>query len=523
MKRYILALTLAALLGGACSSKLEIAPPSNVTDEQIKILLTKDPDQVLAPMIADQENRWAVGQQNYASYTTWQCFGLAQCMKGNDMVHYNHEMFMNDYKLRDYREANGAFNAYYWEFLYRNVYLANQVLKLIDDEMLTETAIGKKLKQYKAAAMTLRAYAYLYLMWIYTDDILAGSAKLGLPIRVPVDGEVSLDPVDRSPSADCWSLIVTDLVDAVRLFKESGMSYADKTDDVDVLVADALLCRAAITTGEWDKVISAANEIYTTLGGWNLMNEAQYVGGPDTRNGFLSLSANTEKILGWDYSKTYHSGVFNGSSFAGWMNIYGGGYGGQYAQSFQAIDSRLYDQISDNDYRKKNFLPNDISYTYVGTGTVEAAPVTLRKYFNQKFGTALSPDGKLGGGTGNYLQDEVVIRTSEILLLKAEAQYRSGDESGARATLNDLASARGADAVTETGDALFKRIQLESRIELWGENGTEYYNNKRWNIGVDRTGSENHTEYPVVQPGVAFTWQIPVSETNYHPSMEQNP
>lgn len=523
MKKYILIWALAAVAGVSCSKKLEIAPPSNVTDEQIKVLLTKNPDQVLAPMIADQENRWAVGQYNYASHTTWQCYNLAQCMKGNDMVHFNHEMFMNDYKLLDYREANGYFNAWYWEFLYRNVYLANQVLKLIEDGMLTDTPVGKKLKQYKAAGLTLRAFAYIYLMWIYTDDPLVGTSKLGLPIRVPVKGEVSLDPVDRSPSADCWNLVITDLTEAVRLFKESGMSYKAKNDDVDVMVANALLCRAAITTGQWDKVVGAANEIYSTLGGWKLMSEEEYVGAPDKLNGFLSQALNSEKILSWDYSKTYHSGVFNGTSFAGWMNIYGGGYGGQYGQAFQAIDSRLYNQMADGDYRKKNFLSKDISYTYMGTGTVVASPVTLRKYFNQKFGTALSVDGKPDGATGNYLQDEIIIRTSEILLLKAEAQFRGGDEPGARTTLSELTAARGAAAVTESGDALFKRIQLESRIELWGENGTEYYNNKRWGLGVNRTGSENHTEYPAVQPGVAFTWQIPVSETNYHPTMPQNP
>ena len=523
MKKYILILILAVLTCASCSQKLEVAPPSNVTDEQIKELLKEDPDQVLAPMVSSIIDRLAVGEQNYASYTTWQCFNLAQSMKGNDLVHLNNdEFYMNDYRLRDYRESSVTYNGWYWDFLYRNVYLANQILKLIDDETLTDTEVGRKMKQYKASGLTLRAFSYIYLMWIYADDYLVGNAKLGIPMYAPKDGEVSLDPVERSTSEAVWTAVVTDLVNAVQLFKEAKINPLTATNDIDLLVADALLARAAISAGQWDKVIAAADDVRNTMGGWNLMNEDQYVGGPMKRNGFCSLQNNTEKILGWDCEKTYHNGVFNGTSFAGWMNIYGAGYGGQYAQTFHAIDSRLYDQISDNDYRKKNFLSGDILYTYVGSGTSEAAPVRLRKYFNQKFGTALSSDGTLKG-KGNYLQDEVILRTSEVLLLKAEAQYRAGDENGARTTLEELTTARGASPVTETGDALYKRIQLESRIELWGENGSEYYNNKRWGKGVDRTGSENHSQFPVVQPGTAFTWQIPTSEVNYNPSIQQNP
>ena len=35
-------------------------------------------------------------------------------------------------------------------------------------------------------------------------------------------------------------------------------------------------------------------------------------------------------------------------------------------------------------------------------------------------------------------------------------------------------------------------VQLQTRIEMWLENGREFYNNKRWNIPVDRSSSKNH-------------------------------
>lgn len=73
------------------------------------------------------------------------------------------------------------------------------------------------------------------------------------------------------------------------------------------------------------------------------------------------------------------------------------------------------------------------------------------------------------------LADLVMMRTSEIYLIKAEAAaHLAGKESIAQETLKALRDARMkegkiAKAVTETGDDLIKEIWLERRKELWGE------------------------------------------------------
>ena len=173
---------------------------------------------------------------------------------------------------------------------------------------------------------------------------------------------------------------------------------------------------------------------------------------------------------------------------------------------YMAIDDQLYNQIADTDYRKKNFNATE---TTVGDFTYPA-------YSNVKFNTP------------TYEADEIYMRLSEAYLLKAEAEARGGNNSAAQQTLYDLVSKRdsGYAKSSNTGDALLKEIFLQSRIELWGE-GHEFFTNKRFNVGVDRTASSNHTHKVVKAAGKEFTYQIPLSiELNSNPyinAADQNP
>ena len=129
------------------------------------------------------------------------------------------------------------------------------------------------------------------------------------------------------------------------------------------------------------------------------------------------------------------------------------------------------------------------------------------------------------GDVGDYY-----MRTSEVYLMKAEAQAQSGDSNGAQTTLNILLAARtrtGGTTLTcsnyaaMSGMNALQMVQFQSRIELWGEGGREFYNNKRWNIAVDRTGSLDHVvlgQYPVS----SMTLKIPDNEMNNNPLAVQN-
>ena len=116
-------------------------------------------------------------------------------------------------------------------------------------------------------------------------------------------------------------------------------------------------------------------------------------------------------------------------------------------------------------------------------------------------------------------QEFCKFRLSEVYLMKAEAQASSGKDGDAKATLNELLRARtraGKTALTcdtypsMKGLSALDMVKLQWRIEMWGENGLNYYCHKRWNEPSTRTGSNhwNTTSWSVDD----MEWKIPMRE-----------
>ena len=80
------------------------------------------------------------------------------------------------------------------------------------------------------------------------------------------------------------------------------------------------------------------------------------------------------------------------------------------------------------------------------------------------------------------------IRSSEMVLIEAEANYFLNDIPAAQASLNLLNKDTGRDAsynCTKTGDALFEEIRNYRGLELWGE-GFDFSDYKRWKLPIVR-------------------------------------
>jgi hypothetical protein len=163
-------------------------------------------------------------------------------------------------------------------------------------------------------------------------------------------------------------------------------------------------------------------------------------------------------------------------------------------------------------------------YTYPTNGDKRTIPMYTNLKFAATHGLG-SDDKKNVGRVSCYY-----MRSSEVLLMKAEAQAQNKDDQSAKQTLNTLLAARTkAGQATLTCDnytsmqglSTLEMVQFQTRLELWGEGGREFYNNKRWNIAVGRAGSATHVDkstYPVSK----MTLQIPLDEMLYNNKMVQN-
>lgn len=486
MRKNLLYLaTVATLLFSSCASELDTDPSGDkVSDEQLQELVKTDPDLVLAPMMLGAVNYMHNGERvsgisNDAGFMVWH---LGMDLQGNDMLLSKlSNWFADQYMFENLRGQTTAYTADRWYCYYKMVYKANQILDLIPED-----AEGGALV-YKAQALTYRALGYYYLMCVYQDDYMhGGKDKAGVPYYTSAKESAK----GRTPSTEVYSNITEDLKTAVKLFGQNGYDPMASTSDIDQSVANMVLARVALTSGDYATAKSAAAAVIAE--DYSLMNEEQY-----TTSGFQSTTL-PETV--WGYTWSQGTSLEN-SAFSSWISITAIDNANNKGV-YPCIDERLYNKIPDTDYRKKNFL----------AAKQDGYPA----YANTKFNTP------------SYRVDEVYMRLSEAYLLKAEAEARGGDAAAAQQTLFDLVSERDAAYAksTKTGDALLDEIFLQSRIELWGE-GHEFFTNKRFNVGVDRTSSANHTHKAVKPAGKEFTYQIPLSiEINSNPnitSADQNP
>lgn len=485
MKKNILAIVaFAAMVFTSCDGMLDVEPQgSSVSDEQLQELIKQDADKVLAPMMSGALNYMHNGNRRGSTddrgFMVWN-FGMD--LQGNDMLLSNtNNWFADHYMFEDLRLQTSAYAADHWYVYYKIVYKANQILDLIP-ENATGTALS-----YKAQCLTYRALGYYYLMCIYQDNYLnGGKDKAGVPMYLS-----TYDPVcGRTASTTVFNQILGDLETAVSLFKTIECDPLASVTDIDSSVANMLLARVALTMGEYGKAVNAADAVIKD--GYSLMNEEQY-----TTSGFLDASL-PETIWAYDWAEATSLG---NRAFASWVSLSAIDMANNKGV-YPCIDDQLYNQIPDTDYRKSNFLA-EANGAYPAYATVK---------FN----------------TPNFYADEIFMRLSEAYLLKAEAEARNNQPAAAQQTLYDLVSKRdsGYTKSSKTGDALLKEIHLQSRIELWGE-GHEWFTNKRFNVGVNRKASGNHTHKTQIAAGKDFTYQIPLSiEINSNPNInegDQNP
>ena len=196
------------------------------------------------------------------------------------------------------------------------------------------------------------------------------------------------------------------------------------------------------------------------------------------------------------------------------------------------IDNRLYEKIADQDYRKANFqkaaFGKFIAPSTNGFAT-DGSEYDIGSYINLKFAANVGIGGKIGNTTVSQpgIIDYSLFRVSEAYLMKAEAQAQSG-QGDPKATLNILISARTNGALdcdsypSMSGMSALDMVKLQTRIEMWGEHSLEFYNNRRWKVNVDRSGSTVHHTAGQI-PYAQLVLQIPQQEINTNNLIVQNP
>ena len=433
-----------------------------------KEALQKDPsDKINTEVVfASTENAYsAINGMHRLMYSQWYSNQAAGGQSGN-MIYMEvlgddfvmtgaaNGWFNSEYKWISHRDANSSINQYNYGFYYALIGNANQIINNIDG-----AAGPEEDKNFiKGQALSYRAWGYYQMIQLFGKRYVKGGNNSGLGVSLILDK--STTAVERNTVEEVYTQINKDLDDAIALF--ANASGRPDVSHLNIDVAKGLKARVALTQQDY---VTAAKFAKEARADYDLMTNAQYIGS-------FTTSANPEWIWGirhredqptYFYSFYAYVGNFSSTNTRG---------------NPKAINSLLYDKISDTDVRKRVWDPTGADKTF----PVAASGVRM-PYMTRKF-TLTNP--------GNSNGDLMFMRAAEMYLIEAEALARSGSETAAKEVLLELAENRDPDYVlsTNTGATLIEEILTQRRVELWGE-GFRFYDLKRLNLPLDRNGA-NH-------------------------------
>lgn len=430
-----------------------------------------------------------------------------------------------------HNRTSTIYDGYAWYYYNQLIGQANRIIAHID----AATGSDEDKKFIKASALSFRAYSYEKLIHYYCyrwQDSNNGASQ-GVVLRL----DESTGDAPFATLAETVAQIYKDCQEAITLFGESGIDRpASEVWIPNVNVAHAVYARAALFSQDYQTAVDQAK---LAKQGYPLMSNDSYAAGfcePTSEWIMGSYGDDSENNFYWSYGT---QGACNGYYATADGNPTGAG----------TIGHELISRIPNNDARKQNFLtedkfPNlDLSkeskyyYTFGILGMMDdniyeqadsivkahqakglTTPYQAGFYYldaNLKFYVKAQP------GVG-YVP---FIRSSEMVLIEAEANYFLGKTAEAQAALVELNATSGRNpeyTCTKTGEELLSEIQDYRCLELWGE-GFEWSDFKRWNKAVVRKsfaeGGNAHQSVAITikpEDGNKWTWGVPLNETDYN-------
>lgn len=464
--------------------------------------------------------------------------------------------------------STGSNRGIYPSYLYYGyIKCVNDIIGMIDESDMTDDQ-----KSYLGIAYTFRALYYLDLVQIMeykkpTDSRYSFTApendltNLGVPIvtdKTPAE-EAANNP--RATVDEVYDLILADLAKGETLLKDFV-----RTDKVqpDLSVIYGLYARvytnlaSRVNTSAkykdessyWTKVTEYADKAINASN-YSFLTEDQWT---DPENGFNNRNSQNSWMLATSISEGNTTAATDGSFqfsmiFGTETNFVA--YGWRVGRS---LDRGWYENLSDNDFRKKSWLnPN---FFYESTNQVEGEPYLVEKdengnFINNKWRNTIvdsensedawSDDYSGWGATkyqykldsypkwirsritkangfqawpwlyvnikfrphnGNYNTYEIggasdypCMRIEEMHFLKAEAALHTSGVGAANLILESIIQTRnpGYSSPATTADEFIDEYVFQKGVEFWGE-GINYFDAKRLEVGLHRAYKGNSCE-----------------------------
>ncbi|MGV0941860.1 RagB/SusD family nutrient uptake outer membrane protein [Empedobacter sp. ULE_I140] len=414
---------------------------------------------------------------------------------------------MSDNIINNPFGRRGNYNASNWVYtgnsdvtsLYENGYKAvsdaNKVLSKINN--LPDNSTVKN--RIKSEALALRAIAHFEIAKMFAQIPTQGSSAVDSQgIAYITELNFKDEPKREANIGIVYDKMIKDLEDAL-----PGLptGYSPTGNGIYRLTQNSvrgILAKVYLFKGNYPKVIEYATPVVAAVS--------------PTKKGdldnFWKTMTNEGALFVLPFSKTNDIAI-----------------GGNYSQGTANSNFRM-EYTVDKSFAEsfnKNTEPeryNASIMTVTQLAYDKAGPIyAVKKYY-----------GKRADNFNSGVNDGRYLRVEDVILMLAEAQYLSGDQSSALTTLNKLRDARYTTYTGgETGDTLFEAIITERRKELAFEIGDRFFTLKRllgvpgipakYAQGIQRSGnghradgSGNPSAVQKLDP-TSVKWQLPIKQT----------
>lgn len=351
-----------------------------------------------------------------------------------------------------------------WNNAYAIIANANIIINADLETLEGDTDYGRHIQ---GQAMAIRGLVHFDLLREYGQQH-TGSGNLGVPIVTEYKGE-NLFPA-RNTIEEVKTAIYSDLETAFSLM---DAQFDESKVFISKYAAKALESRVAIYFGDWNRALTAAEEVINS-GLYSIVPADSYVSSWEGDGG-------TNVIFELAASQVDNAGI-NGLAYMYQINADGSGYGDVVATP-EVLD--IYD---DSDVR---------------LGILDTDGEWIRN-------TGKYPDNV------NFTNNIPLVRYEEVILNYAEALLETGGD--ALTQLNKIPANRNASLYTE---ATKENILLERRRELVFE-GFRFDDMLRTGMSMEAIGTNGEVIEVIEYPNYLFAWPIPLSELNANSNMVQN-
>jgi len=436
-------------------------------DEQIKEVIAINPERLSATVngmyaiLGKPNGFYGSGRADDFGYPT---MSLSQDLNSGDMTNIvsGYDWFSVSLEWTD-RSPTYANPRMRFGIPYKIVNAVQDVLSSIPDDTDKPDLIYNR-----GQARAMRGFAYLSLAPFFQYKYKGNEDKPSVPI-VADDVDFRCNP--RVPLRELYEYIIGELTAAIADL--DGFSRSNK-GLIDQKVAYGLRARAYLYMEDWANAAADADRAmqgYTpyamselTSPGFNNANDHAWIWG-------LLLPADIigTTLLSWPSQL----GSFSGESYVAYAGIY------------RSINVLLWNKIPSTDIRRRWWLDEnqtspylegltwrdiDQGITYTGQEIAGASIPDVKQpmeaFANIKFGQ------RSGVGSPYNDGDWCMMRTEEMILIKAEATAKGGNLAGGKQILEDFVKTYRNPAFTSTAASVedfSNEVWLQRRIELWGE------------------------------------------------------